>query len=104
MPIDELIELREQVDRIVTERIGAEKRVLLGKLDAIRKFEARKQGPSTPLKTKAAPNKKPRAKAAPKYRNPITGETWAGRGLQPRWLRKSLEAGHDLKEFLIQQR
>ncbi|WP_408475216.1 H-NS family nucleoid-associated regulatory protein [Paraburkholderia strydomiana] len=25
--------------------------------------------------------------AAPKYRNPETGETWSGRGRAPRWIK-----------------
>ena len=28
--------------------------------------------------------------AAPKYRHPITGETWDGEGSQPQWLREAL--------------
>jgi DNA-binding protein H-NS len=31
-----------------------------------------------------------------KYRDPITGNTWSGRGLTPRWM-----AGKDKTEFLI---
>lgn len=32
--------------------------------------------------------KGPRAKTplSPKYRNPVTGETWSGRGKAPRWM------------------
>ncbi|MCY0388418.1 H-NS histone family protein [Robbsia sp. Bb-Pol-6] len=33
---------------------------------------------------------------APKYRDPETGATWAGRGKPPRWM-----AGRDRAEFLI---
>jgi DNA-binding protein H-NS len=32
-------------------------------------------------------------KVAPKYRNPDTGETWTGRGLQPNWLKSALASG-----------
>jgi len=31
-----------------------------------------------------------------KYRDPVTGSTWSGRGLAPRWM-----AGKDKAEFLI---
>jgi len=34
--------------------------------------------------------------AAPKYRNPETGDTWSGRGRAPLWLK-----GKDLESFLI---
>ncbi len=40
-------------------------------------------------------------KVAPKYRNKATGDTWTGRGLQPKWLRAALEAGKKLEDFTI---
>lgn len=33
---------------------------------------------------------KPAGKVAVKYRNAATGETWTGRGLQPKWLPDSV--------------
>lgn len=38
---------------------------------------------------------------AVKYRNPVTGDYWKGRGPLPRWLREALDAGRQLEEFLI---
>lgn len=40
-------------------------------------------------------------KVAPKYRDPATGETWAGRGARPRWLVAKLKAGKTLDDFAI---
>jgi len=40
-------------------------------------------------------------KVAPKYRDPSTGETWSGRGLQPKWLKAALETGRSLEEFSV---
>jgi DNA-binding protein H-NS len=41
-------------------------------------------------------------KVAPKYRNPANpGETWAGRGQQPKWLAAETAKGRKLEEFLI---
>jgi DNA-binding protein H-NS len=37
----------------------------------------------------------------PKYRGP-SGETWSGRGRQPRWLAELEAAGHKKEEFLIE--
>jgi DNA-binding protein H-NS len=42
-------------------------------------------------------------KVDPKYRNPATGETWTGRGLQPRWVRSELATGRSLTDFAITQ-
>ena len=40
-------------------------------------------------------------KVKPKYRDAKTGDTWAGRGVQPRWLTAALKSGRKLDEFLI---
>jgi DNA-binding protein H-NS len=39
-------------------------------------------------------------KAVPKYRD-AQGNTWAGRGAQPRWLAAALKTGKKLEDFLI---
>jgi DNA-binding protein H-NS len=41
-----------------------------------------------------------RKKVAPKYRGP-NGETWAGRGLMPRWLTSQMKEGKKPEDFLI---
>ncbi|GLU34014.1 H-NS histone family protein [Trinickia caryophylli] len=41
---------------------------------------------------------RPRAGVAPKYRDPVSGSTWSGRGKPPRWI-----AGQDRDQFLIQK-
>jgi DNA-binding protein H-NS len=40
-------------------------------------------------------------KVAPKYRNAATGDTWSGRGLQPKWLKAALASGKKLGDFTI---
>jgi DNA-binding protein H-NS len=40
-------------------------------------------------------------KVAAKYRNASTGETWSGRGLQPRWLKAALASGKKLSDFSV---
>ena len=41
------------------------------------------------------------AKVAPKYRNATTGDTWSGRGLQPKWLKAALASGKKISDFAI---
>lgn len=41
------------------------------------------------------------SKVAPKYRNKATGETWSGRGLQPKWLKAALAAGRKIDDFAL---
>jgi hypothetical protein len=38
-----------------------------------------------------------------KYRNPVTNETWSGRGRMATWLRKKQEAGEDIDKYLVEQ-
>ena len=40
-------------------------------------------------------------KVAAKYRNAATGETWSGRGLQPKWLKAALVGGRQLADFAL---
>ena len=40
-------------------------------------------------------------KVAAKYRNKATGESWSGRGLQPRWLKAALATGKKLSDFAV---
>jgi DNA-binding protein H-NS len=41
------------------------------------------------------------SKVAVKYRNKATGETWSGRGLQPKWLKAALAAGRKIEDFAV---
>lgn len=40
-------------------------------------------------------------KVAAKYRNSATGESWSGRGLQPKWLKAALAGGRKINEFAV---
>lgn len=42
------------------------------------------------------------SRVAPKYRDHMTGETWSGRGLMPKWLRERVDAGHSANEYRIE--
>lgn len=41
------------------------------------------------------------SRVAPKYRDPVGGGTWTGRGLKPKWLQAALAEGKTLADFLI---
>ena len=41
------------------------------------------------------------SKVAIKYRNASSGETWTGRGLQPKWLKAALASGAKIEDFLV---
>ena len=55
------------------------------------------------LSIRAAPKVRvaPGKKVAAKYRDKSTGETWSGRGLQPKWLKAALAAGRKIGDFTV---
>ena len=52
-------------------------------------------------KSSSKPSAAKNTKVAVKYRNAATGETWSGRGLQPKWLKAALAAGRKIDEFRV---
>jgi DNA-binding protein H-NS len=95
MSIDKLTKLREQVDAVLGAKVLEERRTLeerigkLGRLTANGSSRKRIGGV--------------RGAVAPKYRNPANpAETWAGRGLKPRWLAAALKAGKKIEDFSIE--
>lgn len=58
-------------------------------------------GLSEPGKSKTAPTKKAKSQLPPKYRDPVTGATWNGRGSKyAPWVREA-KANGTLDEYLI---
>jgi DNA-binding protein H-NS len=49
----------------------------------------------------AAPKPEGTRKVAAKFRNSDTGETWSGRGLQPKWLKAAVAGGKQLSDFAL---
>jgi hypothetical protein len=42
-----------------------------------------------------------RRRLAAKYRCPLTGSTWSGRGLKPTWLKVALDSGKRISDFEV---
>lgn len=63
--------------------------------EAVLTYEIRPEQIFPTWKKLRAPDKRWGARP-PKYRNPVTGETWSGRGRAPKWL-----AGRERDDFLI---
>lgn len=40
-------------------------------------------------------------KVAPKYKHPVTGETWTGRGIKPKWMQNAIAQGATMESFKI---
>jgi DNA-binding protein H-NS len=89
MDVHALMELREQVNKRLLQHRGELQRQL-DRLDT-EGFSRAGRRRTSPLNG---------MKVAPKYRGP-SGETWAGRGMRPRWLVAEMKGGKKLDAFLI---
>ena len=96
MSVDELWTLHEETVAALAHKIIAEKARLEQRL-----HELGQDNGSGAKKLNHA--RRPYPQVFPKYRNPAEpGETWAGRGKQPRWLSAQLRSGKKLDDFRIQ--
>jgi DNA-binding protein H-NS len=92
MNVEALMNLRNQVDKRLLEcRAELEKQLAALDGQASRKGKAVRIG--TSLKGTRIP---------PKYRSPA-GETWAGRGMKPKWMVVALKKGKKIDDFLIKR-
>src|SRR5580704_1858123 len=94
MSIDKLSKLKDQVDAILATKVAHERRTLQTELGKLSRY-----GGGMGAKGLRGGL---RGSVAPKYRNPDNpAETWAGRGLKPRWLVAALKSGKKLEQFAI---
>jgi DNA-binding protein H-NS len=95
MSIAKLSKLKDQVDAILHTKVADQRRSLEAELTKLSRFS------TSQLRSKGRGIRGP---VAPKYRNPANPrETWAGRGLTPRWLSAAIKAGKKLEHFSIAQ-
>jgi DNA-binding protein H-NS len=102
MDFDELWDLHEELSKILTEKIRAEKRRLEQRLAQLTHPEQIKKI-ATPLEEREADRPRRKyPKVLPKYFNPVAPmETWSGRGKQPRWFAAALRSGHKPDDLQI---
>jgi DNA-binding protein H-NS len=95
MPIAKLQDLKSQVEAAISAKVTQRRRELETELAKLTGYGGRgKAGKfGRGLRMGAV---------APKYRNPENpAETWAGRGLKPRWLAAAIKSGKKLENFAI---
>ena len=96
MSLDRLANLRDQVNSALVAKVADQRRTLESELSKISRFQV------GGARTKAGRGRLKGSSVAPKYRNPENAtETWAGRGLKPRWLTAALKSGKKLEDFAI---
>ena len=93
MNVEALMDLRKRVDEMLLQ-LRAEIEQQLEKMDKTIAVVGRLRivrGGRSALKGRKVP---------PKYRGP-SGETWAGRGVKPKWMVEALKKGKKMEDFLI---
>ena len=94
MSLDRLMSLRDKVEAALKVRVVDERKTLQSELAKLTRFDRSAGG---------KPVTRRGGMVAPKYRNPDDpSETWAGRGLMPRWLAAAMKTGKRLEYFSIE--
>lgn len=97
--LQELLSQKAELERQIVETQRQERSDAIAK---VRALMAEHGLSATDLSNKMAPAVRTGVrKVAAKYRNQATGDTWTGRGLQPKWLKAALAEGKTLKDFTI---
>ena len=96
MSIDRLTDLRQRVEAALAGKVIDQRRALESELAKLHRFQGVKTS------RKAGSGFGVRGPVPPKYRNPENPEeTWAGRGLRPKWLTAAIKGGKSADDFLI---
>jgi DNA-binding protein H-NS len=90
MSVEALLKLRDEVGKVLSQKAAQleEQRSMLGG-----EVGTARRGRRSAMKGR---------KVAVKYRDK-EGNTWAGRGAQPVWLREKLKAGAKLEDFAVRR-
>jgi DNA-binding protein H-NS len=109
LDVDQLVELRQKLEAELENRIATQRQKLESQLQALAALQPNRPAAQTNRGAAASSSMPMRARrtsalkgrpATPKYRGP-GGETWAGRGLAPRWLTALEKKGKKRETFLI---
>jgi DNA-binding protein H-NS len=95
MPIAKLQALKSRLEAALTAKVSERRRELESELSKLAGFAGGREVSKFGRSGRMGP-------VAPKYRNPENpAETWAGRGLRPRWLTAAIKGGKKLEDFAI---
>jgi DNA-binding protein H-NS len=98
MPVAKLQDLKNKVEAAITAKVTERRRELESELSELARIGA--AGKAVTFGRRG-----PKGPVAPRYRNRENrAETWAGRGLKPRWLAAAIKSGKKLDDFLIPER
>ena len=107
MNFDELLAIKAKVEAAIEARISEERRRLTASLERLESLSKTTKGiRGKGIRGGARSNGHAKRTLAAKYRNPANPkETWAGRGLRPRWLVAALKGGKKkLADFAVDRK
>jgi DNA-binding protein H-NS len=96
--VSELLAQKAAIEQQIAEAQRAER---AGAVAKVRALMAEHGLTLADLSGKSPSAKRTGSKVPPKYRNAATGDTWSGRGLQPKWLKAALASGKQIGDFTI---
>jgi DNA-binding protein H-NS len=99
--ITDLLAQRAALDKQIEEAQREQRGAAIAQIKALMAEHGLSTADLGSRRPKAAKSGGGGAKVAAKYRNKATGETWSGRGLQPRWLKAALATGKNLGDFAV---
>jgi DNA-binding protein H-NS len=95
MSIAKLQDLKAKVDAAISEKVSSRREELEAEMSKLEGYTGARRG-------RPVGRGGPRGAVAPKFRNPENpSETWAGRGLKPRWLTAVMKGGKKLEDFAV---
>jgi DNA-binding protein H-NS len=95
MSIEKLRDLKDKIEATIHAKVTERRHELESEMSKLIRFEG---GRGSGKVGRGGP----RGSVAAKYRNPENpAETWAGRGLKPRWLAAAIKSGKKQDDFLI---
>jgi DNA-binding protein H-NS len=96
MSVAKLQDLKSQVEAAISAKVSERRQELESELSKLDGYSGGAR------RVRPAGRGGPRGAVAPKYRNPEnSAETWAGRGLKPRWLVAAMKGGKKVEDFAI---
>jgi DNA-binding protein H-NS len=98
--LQELLAQKAEIDRQISDARRQERNEAISKVRALM-AEHGLTAADLVAKAPSARASTSGRKVAAKYRDPVSGQTWTGRGLKPKWLAAALESGKQLSDFAV---
>ena len=105
--LQELLAQREELERQISSTQSAERSDVLSKVKALMSEynlsieDLQKADKGRAGKGSREGGSVKGSKVAAKFKDPETGASWSGRGLQPKWLKAALADGKKIEDFAI---